>query len=409
MVWLAAPAVAGAFASTELTPLLRAMALTLPVSAASAVSLGLLSKAMDFGRLAALEITSYGLGFALVGVGCALEGLGVWSLVAATLVQQTTTLILAYAFTRHAARPRLTRSTSLLIWSYGSRYSLNGFLEFLGANLDTLFIGRLLGGRALGLYNRSMTLAALPLQSSMTVVSKVLFPALAAVQTERGKLARGYLVLAFLVAAVAGSTGIGMSIAADDVVASLLGPRWTEAQPVLGMLALAVPFGLLTHLCGIVCDAQAWLALKLRIQLATMGVLLIAIWGLHESGLIGFAIAVTIGEAFRAGVYAVAVGRRLGVRGPDAMPALLAATGVWLVTGGSVAAAKWLAPVQFFPWVRLGVEVCAGGASLAVALVAAWSILGRQRSFAEAEARVPILARVGRRGRAAGRLLRPGA
>ena len=410
VVWVTAPFVAVAFRSSELTPVLRAMALTLPASAAAAVSLGLLSKAMEFGRLAAVEVASYGLGFAVVGVGCALGGLGVWSLVAATLVQQASALALAYAFTRHPARPSFSGPAASVIWSYGSRYSLSGFLEFVGANLDSLFIGRVLGERSLGLYNRSMALAALPLQSAVNVVSKVLFPAMAAAQADRSRLAKVYLVMVFTVAAMTGSTGIGMSIASEDVVACLLGSNWTEAQPVFRVLALAVPFGLLTHLSGTVCDAHAWLALKLKVQLATIAVLLIAMLALYKLGIVGFALAVLVGEAFRTGVYLVAVGRGLKLSRLETMLALAAAACVCLASGGAVALARWLAPAQQpAAWLRLGMEVCAGAVALALALAIAWSFLGRLQGFAEAEARIPFLGLVGKRGRAAGRLLKAGA
>ena len=409
LVWFVAPLVAAAFRTGELTPVLRVMAFNLPLSAAAAVSLGSLSKAMEFRRLAAVEVASYGLGFAVVGVSCALAGLGVWSLVAAMLVQQSATLMLAYAFVRHPLRPKLSGPALRTIASYGSRYSLSGFLEFIGASLDTVFIGRLLGERALGLYNRSMALAALPLQSAVNVVSKVLFPAMTTVQAEPAKLAKVYLVAVFVVAAIGGSTGIGAAIASEDIVACLLGPTWGEARPIFGVLALAVPLGLLTHLSGIVCDAQAWLALKLKIQLATIAVLLVAMLALYKVGIVGFALAVLLGEWFRAGVYLVAVGRGLKLSGVEAMLVLGAAIGVCLASGGAVGLARWLGPAQSTAWLRLAMQMFAGAVALAVSLAVAWSFLGRLPSFVEAEARIPFLRSVGRRGRAAVRLLKAGA
>jgi len=85
------------------------------------------------------------LGYGVVGIGSAFQGFGVWSLVFAVIGQEGITLAASYAFVRHSLLPLFAWHDIRHFLHYGGKYSAIGFLEYIGANVDSLLIGRWYG------------------------------------------------------------------------------------------------------------------------------------------------------------------------------------------------------------------------------------------------------------------------
>ena len=82
---LGAPWIAAGFRAPELEPLVDVLGLSLLLSPLGSLPLALLRRAARFKRVNAIEVFAYVAGYGLVGIVCAVRGLGVWSLVAARL------------------------------------------------------------------------------------------------------------------------------------------------------------------------------------------------------------------------------------------------------------------------------------------------------------------------------------
>jgi O-antigen/teichoic acid export membrane protein len=83
LLWLAAPAVAEFFRMPALVAVTRGLALMLVVQVFAVVPLALLQRELRFRAIGTAEALSFLLGFAPLGIGLAVAGAGVWSLVAA--------------------------------------------------------------------------------------------------------------------------------------------------------------------------------------------------------------------------------------------------------------------------------------------------------------------------------------
>lgn len=302
-----APLASMYFQAEALTPLLVAFGLSLPLSALGAIPTALLSREGRFAHLSAAEVGSYVAGFGAVGVGCALAGLGAWSLVWGTLAQQALFAAAGFAL----ARPDLSWGPSRLDWTAivrpGSRYSVIGFLEFLWGNVEALAVGRGLGAGALGLLNRAQMLAALPTELAMRGLTRVMFPALSAMQSDRQRMADGFLVLLLLKYGTSAVLAAALCAAAPDVVRLLLGPRWVEAAPVMTAISLVVPAAFVYSACGVTLDSLGSLERKLRAQAALLVLKVGLILALLSHGLVAVAAGVVVAECVRAGVGLVLV------------------------------------------------------------------------------------------------------
>lgn len=381
-----APVAAAFFQVDSLTPLIAAFGLSLPLSALGAVPTALLTRAGRFGLLSAIEIVSYTVGFGAVAVSCALAGQGAWSLVWGSLAQQALSVALGYAWLR--PRPDLSWPRSRPDWGAilrpGSRYSAIGFLEFLWASAETLAVGRWLGSGPLGVLNRAQMLASLPTEQAVRSLTRVAFPALSAMQTDRARVADAFLVLLALNGGMSVVLSAGLLAAAPDVVMALLGPRWTEAAPVMAAVALGVPALFLYNACGVTLDSVARLDEKLRLQAGLLVLKVGIVLALLPAGLVAVAFGVALVEYVRAAAGMVLVCRVLPVNRRALIQVLVALLMAALVVAGGVVLARELARLagaglSIALLAQAGALALAGGACIGAGLVASrsWSPLDR--------------------------------
>ena len=397
LMWLLAPLAGRFFGNADVTPLLRGLAAAFLFSGLSVVSVSLLRRRLMFRQLAMVEIASYILGYGFIGIGSAVYGMGVWSLVFAVLGQEAMTLACSYAFVRHPLRPLFAWHDLRHFLHYGSKYSVIGFLEYLGANVDSLLIGRWYGETVLGFYNRAQMLVKLPVHHVGTAITKVVFPVLSSAQTDKQKMTQAYLAGWVLIGSLAASISLALVPAASDAVLTLLGERWKAAIPIVEIAALAVPFAFLTRLSGIVCDAQGLLWPKLGIQLLALIVLGVAIALLRDKGATGFALAMVITEAFRLMLYVGLHFGRLPIPVAEFVKVNLAVVATAVATAGAVWQTAAMAHTQAFAaWLSLLLEVVAGAAAFVLSFGIAWLWLRSMPAFVAIKRHLPVLDRIER-------------
>lgn len=397
LMWLLAPLAGRFFGNVEIVPILRGLSSAFLFSGFSVVSVSLLRRDLRFKQLAFLEIASNIIGYGFVGIGGALHGLGVWSLVFAVIGQEAITLAVSYAFVRHSLRPLFSWREIGHFLTFGSKYSVIGFLEYIGANIDSLLIGRLFGETMLGFYNRAQTLVKLPMHHVGNAIAKVLFPVLSSAQDDKEKMAHAFIAGWVLIGSLAASISLSLIPSASDAVETLLGAQWKAIIPIVEIAALAVPFAFLTVLSGGVCDAQGLLWPKLAIQCVTMMVLGIAIYFLANEGAIGFAKAMVITEAVRLALYIALHFRCLPLAISDFLRANLAIAFTATLSMQAVSQATKLTHTQAFPyWASLLAEISTGALAFAVSFALAWLWLRRMPAFLAIKERLPLLNRIER-------------
>ncbi|MDU0369157.1 lipopolysaccharide biosynthesis protein [Hymenobacter endophyticus] len=358
----AAPLAASIVQQPEVVPVVRVLAAGLLLTGLNATALSLLRRHMQFRTLAIIEVVSYVLGYGGLGIGLALHGYGVWSLVAATLGQSLLLTILSYLAERHDIRPLFEWETYRPLVAYGSRMSAISFLEFVTGSLDTLLIGRLLGAAALGIYSRGWMLIGLPVYLLTTSVSKVVFPSFSQVQADRPRLRAVYLSSITLVGALVIPICAGAAVAAPEIVRVMLGPDWLAAVPILRVVCAAFALSMVTMFAGVVCDATATLTPKLWLNLLYVVLLTGLFMGLSRYGLLGVAGAVVAGEVLRTVLYLGLMRRVLQVSATDVLstyvPGLLAGV---LVAAGIAGVRELLPPGSVPAAALLLTEILTGG------------------------------------------------
>jgi teichuronic acid exporter len=234
-LFLASPTIADWFALPRLAELLPALALTLPISACSVVSDGLLRNRLAFNRVSQAEIFA-GLVTMPVTLGCALAGLGVWALVAGSLVAPAVRSAATIAFspwypTFHIGGKRMKDVVHFSLATLGVKT-----LWILREDSDVVVVGKLTGDVTLGFYSMAKQLALLPTSKISGVVNTLSSPVMAELQTDVDAMRQAFYRAIRLTAVITVPISGGMALVADEMVAVLLGPKWSPIVPLLRLL-----------------------------------------------------------------------------------------------------------------------------------------------------------------------------
>ncbi len=228
-VWLGAPGLAAFYRIPAVEPVLQVVAFLFPIDGLNTVGKSLLTRELRFRLFVALELGSYILGYACVGVVLAWRGHGVWALVWATVAQVSLRTVAMYLATRHAARPSLDLRATRELLSFGFGHSLAQIGTVLSQQGDNFVVGRWLGPAALGVYGRAYSLMVMPATAFGKIVNRVLFPVMSQVQDERQRLAGGYERALAIVALISLPVSTFLWVVAPEFILVLLGPAWTGA------------------------------------------------------------------------------------------------------------------------------------------------------------------------------------
>lgn len=370
LVQVVAPVFEYFYQMPQLGNIIRALSLNFIIGGFSAVSLGLLQRNTAFKALAIIDVISYIIGYGIVGLTAAYYDFEVWALVAAFMTQMTITALLSYAVAGYPLNFSHTKTQRHHFFSYGGRYSLIGFIEFLSSNLDALLIGKLMGAAPAGFYNRALLLANLPVQQPANILTKALFPILSALSNQNDKQAISFQLSTLLVGSYAFAVSAGIYVAASDIVIVLLGYKWLDSIPLLQMLSWSIGPLYISHVAGVTLDSMNKLRLKMRIQI-TMLIVFIALlaWLAPTGTTLTIAITVVITEWLRLLLMAIKIPKILGITLKQMLIITICICIITLSSAGMIQLSIQLLNPNIPNIVKLITEIMAGAMGLIIGFI----------------------------------------
>jgi len=290
---LLAPLIASFYKEPRVAPVLMAMALSFLLSSLSIVQASILARRMEFETLAKLELAASVLSYT-IGIGAALLGFGVWSLVFQVLANSTLGTVLIWCAGRW-------RPSFVFAWDEVRRisgYSLNlaGFNVFyyIAQNLDNLLIGRFLGTEALGLYDLAYKLMAFPMQAISSVFGRVMTPYYAKAQDDLPRFRQAFLRVAAAIAFVTFPLMFGLLAVREPFVLAVFGSNWASCITLLAMFAPLAAIRSVLTTTGSIFIATGRTDLQLRWGVLSNLVVLAGLAVGLQWGIIGVAAGFTI-------------------------------------------------------------------------------------------------------------------
>ncbi len=294
VLYLAAPLAASFFGTTGAAAVIRVAGISILLKSVVNVGVVYFQKELRFDRQFAYRLSGLLADFA-VSVAVILTLRNVWALVFGLLAGDLASIIASYAVHPYRPRPRLDTKRLADLFGFGKWIFGSSILVFLITQGDDIFVGRLLGATALGLYQMAYRISNIPATEFSHLLSTVTYPAYSKLQDNLPKLGEAYCrVLGVTLLAALPVAGL-ILILAPEFTGVFLGGKWLSAIPLMQVLAL---FGLMRAIgatTGVVFMAVGKPGIRTRIQAAQLVLLAVIIYPLTMRwGLTGTSIAVTI-------------------------------------------------------------------------------------------------------------------
>ncbi len=234
---IAAPWIAVFYSQPILTPVTRALSLTIVINSFGLIQDTIFTKQINFKTLTKVSLIAGSLS-GIIGIILASLGFGVWSLVIQQISNAIFRVVCLWSFSPW--RPVLIFSYHALreMFGFGSRLLFSSLLNQFFDNIYLLVIGKVFSATDLGFFTRAKNLSDLPSQTLSGLVGRVTFPVFSTIQDDAARLKRGLKKALTILVLVNFPMMIGLAVIARPLVLVLLTERWAACIPYLQLLCL---------------------------------------------------------------------------------------------------------------------------------------------------------------------------
>ncbi|SEL10964.1 Membrane protein involved in the export of O-antigen and teichoic acid [Aquimarina amphilecti] len=314
ILYIVAPFIAGFYEEPLLIDLIKVVGLNVIVSSFAIIQRTILIKKINFKAQAIVNITS-GLIGAFVGIGCALSGLGVWSLVLQYLSRNFATSVLFWIF--NDWRPSFIFSINALkkLFNFGSKILASTLLYAAFQNIYLVVIGKIYKSEELGYYTRATLFKQIPATLVTTIMQNVTFPILVDVieddERVRKIMKRSVRLTSFLLFPM-----ITILIAfANPLVLVLLTEKWLPTVVLLQILAIGVIFFPINAINSNFINAKGRSDLFLKLEIINNILIVITLGITYSFGIEIIAVGYVIVSFIGFFTYAYYSGKYIGYSG----------------------------------------------------------------------------------------------
>lgn len=239
--------VATLFKNDEATFLLRAISLVFFFRGFLNIAVVEFNRQLNYKKIFLLGI-SEAVPDVIVSILLAVTLRSVWALVFGFLAGTACKVICSYLL--HPWRPRLGLNFAYAkdLSQFGRWVWGNTILVFLGSELDSLILSRLLGTHSLGLYQMSTRVSTYFTREISEMIAQIVFPLYSRLQDTREKLAKSFLFTSRISFVVTFPLCLSLVFFGRDVIGLLLGENWLAIAPAVRWLAIA---GLFRGMAGL--------------------------------------------------------------------------------------------------------------------------------------------------------------
>jgi O-antigen/teichoic acid export membrane protein len=286
LFYILAPAISSFYAKPALTDITRLLGIGVFISSLSIVFNNRLTKSVNFKSISIVNLIAV-VASGVVGVYLAKNGYGVYALVYQRICSYAFTLVglwIANTFWL----PKIAFSFQYIrqIFSYSFFTFLSGILSFSTRNLDNLLIGKFLGDKSLGEYNRAYSFLMFPITMISRVVTTVLFPSFSMVKNDLEKVKSSFLKVSLVVSAMTIPAMVLLFICSDEIVYLVFGQKWMAIAPLIQAFSFMGVYQSILSLNGPLYTALGHVKLDFKVALLTEVVVLVAIfiginWGIN--------------------------------------------------------------------------------------------------------------------------------
>jgi len=231
-IYLLAPVISNFYAIDQLNPILRVLALNIPIAAIGTVQNAYIQKLMIFKKSFFASIIGTASG-ALIGIILAYLDYGAWALVAQQLATSFINMFTLWWIIKW--RPTFNFSIKRLsgLLKYGWKILAGSLIDSVYNESRSLLIGKMYTAVDLAFYTKGKNFPELIVSNIDTTISTVLFPAISANQEKKDKMKaltrRAVKTSSYIIWPMM----MGLAVISDRLIPLILTDKWLESIPYL--------------------------------------------------------------------------------------------------------------------------------------------------------------------------------
>ena len=246
-LFFAAPAISVFFKEPLLVEVMRVIGWVLVINALAIIPRTLFVKAVNFKTQTKVSLIA-SISSGVVGIGMALAGMGVWSLVGQQLSRQLLNTLFLWIYCKWRPVWEFSVQSFKELFGFGSKLLLSGLLDTVFKEIYSLVIGRCYTSAQLGQYTRANQFNQIFSSNLTTVIQRVSYPVLSSIQDEPERLRDAYRKVIKSTMLISFACMLGLAAVAKPLIILLIGEKWL---PAVGFLQIICFSGMLYPLHAI--------------------------------------------------------------------------------------------------------------------------------------------------------------
>ena len=238
VLYISAPAIASFYNLAMLKNLLRVQAGILFPCAINTVQVAYLSRNMEFRKNFIASIVACVVSGCL-GIGAALIGLGIWSIVICNIANQIILTVILWFLVKWRPSTKFSFYKVKELFRFGWKLLVSSVLSMFYSNLQTLIIGKVFTPTLLGYYNRGELMGTTVMSSVNNAISSVMLPVLSRYQTDLDSFKKVYRRILILDCFFSFPIMFGLASVAESFIVLLFTEKWLPAAPFMTIICIA--------------------------------------------------------------------------------------------------------------------------------------------------------------------------
>ncbi len=244
VIFFCAPLIANAYEMPIVIPVIRVMALSIIINAVKSILIAYIANNLQFKKMFISSMASTAVS-AVVGIGMALMGFGVWALVAQQMINvvlSTAALVVTTKF-----KPLIVFSVESFkeLFGYGWKIFVASIITVIYDEINPIVIGLKFSAVDLSFYTKGKSFPSLLNNTIGQTLSTVLFPVMSKVQGDTSMvlmITRKYIrVSSYVVFPLM----CGLFAVSESFVRLLLTEKWISAVPYIQIFCISYMFDII--------------------------------------------------------------------------------------------------------------------------------------------------------------------
>ncbi|MBT3068509.1 oligosaccharide flippase family protein [Rhodoferax sp. U11-2br] len=235
--WLLADHFAALIGQPDVGPVLRWMSLGLVASGCGSALVAMQRRRMQF-RALALRSTIGRTGSAIIGIGLAVAGAGVWSLVAQQVGTPVLSTLALWLMTPDKPRFRLSRPELVEMTRFGAVATSFSLMALSTQRIFIIAVASFLGSQMAGILSLAFRAVDMLRDIVGGAVAQLALPIFASLKGSRSDIQHTFTVAVRLTTALMFPVFTGLAVCSHEVVELVFGARWLAAAPFVSLLSV---------------------------------------------------------------------------------------------------------------------------------------------------------------------------